>query len=918
MHKSYFRYWGKSRAKDISGKPIENPDYHLLPFHSLDVAAVGYELLSPSGPYNSVLAQQLEVDGEWLQNWFSFCLALHDLGKFCSGFQQQCAGLSDRLVQEPKPYSYNLRHDALGYLLLKEINNLPKKIDNQWLSTKNQRWLNITVGHHGKPVDQRDEKSGNIRTYASDQDIQAATEFTQDCVELFQLDSSTHVQVKPNKIKQASWMLAGISVLADWIGSNPEFFPYRNFENPDNSEDLQPENIEPENINLQYYWQKVALPQAQKALNSPAFAFKKKNPFTGITQQFDYIKTPTPLQAKAAQIEILNSPQLFILEDVTGAGKTEAAMILAHRLMAENLADGLYVGLPTMATANSMYQRLAKSYRALYDETELPSLVLAHGASTQNQDFSDAIMLSEQQQDSDYIADETSASNYCNAWFADSRKKALLAEVGVGTIDQAMLGVLPVRHQALRLLGLHRKILIIDEVHAYDAYMTQILERLIEYHANTGGCVILLSATLPNNQRDKYNNAFINGLSAKNNLKQVGKIKSEATLDSFPWFTQTTLQTIDNQTGVYFDEEKVATRESVERTVQVDLIHNELYAIELIIKATNNNQCICWIRNTVALAQQTYQELKNHPDLHDAEITLFHSRYALLDRRKIEESVLEKFNNQSEFNGRKKQILIATQVVEQSLDLDFDYMITDLAPIDLIIQRAGRLQRHVRDQHGNPAEQEQRSAPTLTVLTPELDSATHRNWLEALLPKTSGVYQNIGQQWLTAKILSDKGQFTMPNDARLLVESVYGDDCEQIPEALAKATEEAIGKDKAKSSTAHNAVLEIADGYSATNGRWDDKADFGSRLTEQETVEVALATLENNQLVPYAKGEQHAWALSIIKVPKDQWREAKNTLDEKTAATVFELKQTVKALKWLEVWLVDARYSAETGWMVDS
>lgn len=904
MHKSYFRYWGKSRAKDISGKPIVNPDYHLLPFHSLDVAAVGYQLLSPSGPYNSVLAQQLGVDGEWLQNWFSFCLALHDLGKFCSGFQQQCVGLSDRLVQEPKRYSYDLRHDALGYLLLTEINKLLKKIDNEWLSTRNQRWLKITVGHHGKPVDQRDEKSRNIHTYASEQDIQAATEFVQDCIELFQLESSTHVPVKENKIKQASWMLAGISVLADWIGSNPEFFEYKNFETSDNSE--------LENINLKYYWQKVALPQAQKALNSPAFAFKKKNPFTGITQQFDYIKTPTPLQAKAAEVEILNSPQLFILEDVTGAGKTEAAMILAHRLMAENLADGLYVGLPTMATANSMYKRLAKSYRALYDEAELPSLVLAHGASTQNQDFSDAIMLSEQQQDSDYITDETSASNYCNAWFADSRKKALMAEVGVGTIDQAMMGVLPVRHQALRLLGLHRKILIIDEVHAYDAYMTEILERLIEYHANAGGCVILLSATLPNNQRDKYSNAFIKGLSAKNNLKQVGKIKSDATLDSFPWFTRTSLKKTD------FKELKVATRKSVERTVQVDLIHNEQRAIELIIKATNNNQCICWIRNTVALAQKTYQELKNHPDLQDAEITLFHSRYALLDRRKIEENVLKKFNNQSEYNGRKKQILIATQVVEQSLDLDFDYMITDLAPIDLIIQRAGRLQRHVRDQHGNPAEQEQRAAPTLTVLTPELESATHRNWLEDLLPSNSYVYQNIGQQWLTAKILSDKGQFTMPNDARLLVESVYGDDCEQIPEALAKATEEAIGKDKAKSSTAHNAVLKIVDGYSATNGRWDDKADFGSRLTEQETVEVALATLENNQLVPYAKGEQHAWALSVIKVPKDQWHQAQSTLDEKMKATIFELKQAVRALKWLEVWLVDTRYSAEKGWVVES
>src|SRR5690606_25025277 len=186
-------------------------------------------------------------------------------------------------------------------------------------------------------------------------------------------------------------------------------------------------------------------------------------------------KNPTPLQAYAQTVELGKVPQLFILEDVTGAGKTEAAMVLVHRLMASGLASGLYVGLPTMATANAMYKRMSESYRRLYAEQELPSLVLAHGASKLSKAFSDSVALSTQTDDKNYENNELSASAYCNQWLADSRKKALLADVGVGTIDQALLGVLPARHQSLRLFGLTNKVLLVDEVHAFDPYMRSLL-----------------------------------------------------------------------------------------------------------------------------------------------------------------------------------------------------------------------------------------------------------------------------------------------------------------------------------------------------------------------------------------------------------------------------------------------------------
>ena len=242
-------------------------------------------------------------------------------------------------------------------------------------------------------------------------------------------------------------------------------------------------------------------------------------PLQSIESLFPFIKQPTPLQHYALTEPLTDQPQLFILEDVTGAGKTEAALVLAHRLMMQGLAEGLYIALPTMATANAMYKRLGDVYRKFYQASNNPSLILAHGARELSKDFQDSVILATQQTpDSDYLHggkeedQELSATAYCNAWLADSRKKALLADVGVGTLDQALLAVLPSRHQSLRLLGLARNVLLVDEVHAYDSYMQKLLDALLEAHARQGGSVILLSATLPQTMREKLVKAFHKGL----------------------------------------------------------------------------------------------------------------------------------------------------------------------------------------------------------------------------------------------------------------------------------------------------------------------------------------------------------------------------------------------------------------------
>ena len=244
------------------------------------------------------------------------------------------------------------------------------------------------------------------------------------------------------RLKSVSWQLAGVAVLADWLGSNQDYFNYCD---------------KPKELNV--YWHEIALEKAKEAIGALPKT-PEVSAFQSIKNLFDFIQQPTPLQHYAITEPLTEQPQLFILEDVTGAGKTEAALILTQRLMAQGLADGLYIALPTMATANAMYKRLGNVYRKFYQSGSEPSLILAHGARELSQDFQDSVVLAKQlKADGNYLSgkneedQELSATAYCNAWLADSRKKALLADVGVGTLDQTLLAVLPARHQSLSLLG---------------------------------------------------------------------------------------------------------------------------------------------------------------------------------------------------------------------------------------------------------------------------------------------------------------------------------------------------------------------------------------------------------------------------------------------------------------------------------
>lgn len=895
---SYYRYWGKADT-DVND---DLPFFHLLPYHCLDVAAVGYLLLEPRESRCQRLASQLGVKPEWFRNFFVFCLVLHDIGKFARAFQGLKADLSVDLVKANQRMSYTERHDTLGFLLWRNslVGQFKERTaeKHDWLQ-KILPWVKVVFGHHGIPPRQSGE---NLGYFFEPEDKDAAWEFVYDMMAFFLKSfDSTPLQDKKltKKLKTVSWQLAGITVLADWLGSNQDHFIYHNTP-----------------MELNDYW-KVALRAAHDAVqelpDKPA-AVK----FASIKDLFSFIETPTPLQKYAANEPLANSPHLFILEDVTGAGKTEAALVLTHRLLSADLADGLYVALPTMATANAMYQRLGKVYRCFYKHDDMPSLILAHGARQLSKEFRETLVLAESRvEDSNYSNDSTvankdlSATVFCNAWLADSRKKALLADIGVGTIDQALLAILPARHQSLRLLGLARKVLLVDEVHAYDPYMFKLLETLLEFHARQGGSVILLSATLPQVMRENLVAAFERG---------IDREPSAMSDRAYPLATHIPAEKKQEQ---YID-----TRAEVKRTVEVRRLDSQKAIIEQIEQAVTQGKCVCWIRNTVQEARNSYQALADTSWLERNRLHLFHSRFAMIDRQRIEKDTLERFGKDSDHEKRKGQVLVATQVVEQSLDLDFDLMITDLAPVDLIIQRAGRLCRHKRDTLGNrikdkePDGQDQRGKPILFILAPEAKTGADENWLKIQQPGTQAVYLHVGRLWLTVRELfgsGDKGQFSMPDDARTLIEGVYSfEEEEKIPELLQEASWDADGRDMMQLSMAHLNVLKLSKGYTRSSGDWGEESRIPTRLTESETVSVALALYRNGVFLPYAGEVYLPWAMSTVKIPEREWRAAKDGLSSSMALLIEELKNEEKALRWVEVFpLYDETahyYNAGHGW----
>lgn len=874
-NKSYYKYWGK--ADSING---ESESYHLLVYHCLDVASIGYQLLTENPRLLEKISSIVRIPEKDLKDWIVYFLSIHDIGKFAEAFQNLKPQLKQRLQGKSGKRKYLVRHDTLGYLAWDELWKRFRKEGifgfapgERGLGTAMEVmdvWLKSVTGHHGiPPHPSKDNRRFRARNFFELEDLDSAFDFIITAGDLF-IKKPEHLQdflenrELENLFTEASWWIAGIAVVCDWIGSDSSMFSYCSTEIP-----------------LDEYWEKKALPTAKKALLKSGILPSCPAEWAGIGKLFDYVEIPTPLQKFCDEYPPAGSPQLWILEDVTGAGKTEAAMTIVHKLMSRGLAGGVYVGLPTMATANAMYDRMAKTYMQLYGETEKPSLVLAHSARHLMKEFLDSI-IDPESNSSRYYKDEQTASSQCAAWLADNRKKALLADMGIGTIDQALSGILPGRHQSMRLLGLADKVLLVDEVHAYDTYMHHLLMTLLEFHAAMGGSAVLLSATLPKEMREELVDAY---------LKGRGEVDEERQLsDAYPLVT-----VVSNNKMKDFH---VETRKEVERSVTVEMLTDEKTLYNLIVEKALNGGCVCWIRNTVSDARTAFSNLKKDKRLNPENVHLFHSRFALYDRLNKEKEVLDLFGKKSSSEQRSGKILLATQVVEQSLDLDFDFMASDLAPIDLLIQRAGRLHRHIRNIKGNriteDGQKDERPKPVFHVYSPEPIDVPGPDWYSEMFPLTGKVYPHTGQLWRTARLLKQKGKLEMPGGARELIEGVYSEEGEPFPEALDQASWEAEGEQYADGDMARFNALALQVGYNADSGRWTEDERIPTRLGA-DTHDVYLTRYEDGTLSPWVSGK-YPWDLSRAKISVARLTELSTDLPEGLKSALDKLKLQEKEL----------------------
>ena len=854
--KLYFKYWGKARPS-----PGSEVQYHLLPYHCLDVAACHQQLWQVKRGVLLGMAEYLCIKPDRLLGLLGFFATVHDIGKFSFVFQRLQVFDDADLAKVPDREGMRARHDQIGYLYwiwwLNHHLREPKRLEEIGIL---ELLGGVAMGHHGIPPANDRFKPRRAFTdegrEATDSFIGWAWDFwgVDDC-----LQDMPNAETSIECWQTMSWILSAMIILADWIGSDASVHKYQ--ASSDES--------------LEKYFTR-AEGRAKKQINALGLSTPPVAKKFSTAREFLGFSSLTPQQSFCEDVEIDTGPVLFILEDVTGAGKTEAALILAARMLSDNRAGGFYFGLPTMATADSLFERLQSQYEALYEAVPKPSLVLSHGAAALSAAFIESIGLPLSAEDKGE-PDVHTASSWCNSFYTDNKKKALLADLGVGTIDQALLAILQTRHQSLRLFGLLGKVLILDEIHSYEGYTAELICCLIRIHTLLGGSTIVLSATLSQAMKQKILDAFYS-----HRKGDKSKVSSEA---SYPWITYAA------QYSKSLREQPIDARSESHRCVSVEPLYAISDVINVIRAAVAKNHCIAWIRNTVKEAILSFDQIQLELGLADDQIRLFHSRYTLADRQAVQNAVLHRFGKYSKAEDRKGQVVISTQVIEQSLDLDFDILISDICPVDLIIQRAGRLQRHLRDRRGvysSDLTRDHRPAPIMYVLMPHPGKSCDKDWLAPELKGTGSIYPDWSNLWLTQQALLEKGRIKTPDDSRWYMDAVYDKPSTSPPAEFVKMSDKQLVDHLKGLTLARGHQINFDMGYRrGINSSWLNETP--TRLGE-ETTTLVLVEICGESLQLLHCGMRNPWEMSSLAVRSSDLCGLPPELENRWSVEIIALK----------------------------
>lgn len=691
----------------IAKSGTENNKWLPLWIHAQDTAKTISFLLHSRYEF---LSQQCEMSFEQFNKTAILLAYLHDIGKITPLFQSK---ILEVLFERRNLFEHYGINNISENFIDKQKSHHSKCGESILLSLGFPKDFSSIVGaHHGMPSD-------NVKHHIEDYpehffgnpiDIELWNGLYSEWVD-FSLESSgiSEISEIPKLSKKALVLLSGLLITADWLASDQSLFSLID-EDVLLSEDEYPIGRFENAIN------KIGLPDVWEPLN-------QRLSDEDFIDRFGF--SMNEIQNAVVEVaENCDEPGLFILEAPMGIGKTEAALAISEILAARCDKTGLFFGLPTQATANGIFERIEKWAKLQSSET-FCSINLAHGSADFQPDFASLKF------DNSMQANFDGDGGLLVHSFFSGGKKSLMADFVIGTVDRLLMSALKKKHVMLLHLGLSQKVVIVDECHAYDAYMNKYLDTALAWLHEYNVPVILLSATLPSDRKRSLVRAYLNNRSCEINIENA----------SYPRLTYTN--------GL---EAKAISLpyESMSTDVEIVKCGDEIVRDE-IARAVKSGACVGIICNTVLRAQY-FAEIASENSL--ANVILYHAQFITPDRIEKEEEIKSSVGKKSSAKIRSGTIVVGTQVLEQSLDIDFDILITDLCPMDLLLQRIGRLHRHMRVDRPDGY----KAAKCIVLGTDELEKAS----------------ENIYTKWLlmqTNKLLPEK--VTIPDDIDSLVCKTY-------------------------------------------------------------------------------------------------------------------------------------------------
>ena len=704
--------WGKT---DEAGRPS-----HHLAHHSMDVAAVLETLLChPVLSARTKAAASAPLEAPEI-GWLAAFAFLHDIGKLSPRFQAKAwkegiAGGTRSHLSEGLLWADRLLDDQplMGSAAAPLIDPLIE-------AGLEETWFGALLAHHGRPLPFDDVIPPADRRIVfpdvPDYDWRAEDRRMGEALRLW----FPEIAMTPDMLRspQLMHLFAGLLALADWLGSDVDAFPH--------VLDFDPDYGATARARAAKVLRAVSLSEPSWPANMPSFV-----ELTG---------HPEPRGVQETISEVPTSAHLVIIEAETGSGKTEAALRHFARLRSEGLVDALYFAVPTRAAAGQLHRRIHDAMMRV----EGPEVVLAvpgmlRAGAAEGRKLPGFRVLWDDDR---------------RHWAAEHPTRFLAAPVALGTIDQALLAGLRIKHAPLRAAALSRSLLVIDEVHASDAYMNAVARPLVASHVALGGHALLMSATLGSGQRAVW-------------LGQDGSPREAAEAVPYPAIWHDAAPSTPLQPRPE-DREKIVHPILVPTMDPVD-------AARRATAAAARGARVLVIRNTVDMAVETWRAITaQRPDicltLND-QAALHHSRFAAEDRQALDLAVEKVLGRGSDGDGI---VVVGTQTLEQSLDIDADLLITDLCPMDVLLQRVGRLHGHA--DRVRPAGF---ATATLHVMVPEGGLAplaigpSFENGLGAWSNAGgyTGIYLDLRILELTLRCLTYRQPWRIPADNRYLVEA---------------------------------------------------------------------------------------------------------------------------------------------------